>query len=383
MAHRGLRGFAGAIWKRLGLGRGDQSSATTAGTPPNVTTLAGSITTPACSKMDSKDFLNATESELSFKMLYEKAFSPSVMLWKFISIRKGVYNNIFYDEMYLPDNSYSPNNQKREKCCGYFLHKLSKETMNNIWIAFQKESSNSYLSKFKRQSNFSQFKATFYHPELNVNLRNPADIQQHSISNLVPDKLKKAQAIKPPNIITGIPPRILELANPEDQTELCRVLTTVIDTYFTKQNNTENIMLMLPSNYGAIPQNTLKNVLQKLLMTFPNINFFGYAYDCMYGPLFKEIEEELKSGPGASSSSTSTITQSKNNICLDVNAYLNQKERAILITDALMMEGNESPAIISLFAEMYATFEVSNVTETNYSCRCTANLTVIRKRYIK
>ena len=405
----------------------------TAPTTPTATASTATITTMSEDISKTYDLESRSTTDLTDSMVLEPEFSQAVMLNEFIKIRKDHYNNIFYDELHLLskqhnfeisegkssecgeeddvpfDQQFKPNGERADgKSCAFYLHELTTLNIIHVWIALHKDASNRYLGYrerrytnvqnmddtstedtkiigYKEYSNFTKFRATFQEPELNLNLRNPALIQEQSIRHLDKD-LKEQQARIPPKLIDGIPPKIVEIpglkSTPiKEENDVSNKLVKEIEDYF--KHYTERIVLMLPSTQTDIRTNILKKVVKKLISKFPNVNFFGLCSQRDHDKMVTEINKELTSiatdAPPSFPSTSTTLIQ--NAISLDVNEFLDKKGNVILITDHHMMEGDEATTIISLFTntKSYMAHIVANQSETNYSCRCTAKLIVFKK----
>ena len=93
--------------------------------------------------------------EINDKMENDNEYRPSKLVLQYLKLHEDEYNNVFIDECFLPRK------QNDEKCCGFYFNEVASLPMiKNVWIALQKSTCNEYLSKWKDQSNFSQFKQT-------------------------------------------------------------------------------------------------------------------------------------------------------------------------------------------------------------------------------
>ena len=304
---------------------------------------------------------------MSYKMFHNKEYCQSKILYEYAR-NTGEYNNVFVDECCLRWQ------QKGARSDGYYFLKCAAlPNVQNLWVALHRVSSYRYSSSLKGQPNFRKFQSTFQEGNFELNLRNPKDIQEVSVSNL-DAHLKKQVACIPENIIRGVAPITIG-ADPDDKDDVTRAVEEAFDHYLNKENNKEKIILTFPS-CGYVAEQVLTQAIKNIVIKFSSkIKFFAYFAFAEYDDLLKNIQRELT--PVAPSPYTSAHPSSQHNISLDINTFLDEKENACLLTDYLMMEGYEAPTIISIFGELFDETIVANFTKTNICCRCTSKLILV------
>ena len=318
---------------------------------------------------DPTKYLDMRDYDVSYKMFDDTTSCQPKVLYEYLRYNAAI-NNVFVDECCL---RWAQNHSKSD---GYYFWKCTMlEDIQNIWVALHRVSSFRYASAFKGQPNFELFEATFKEANLKMNLRNPKDIQEYSISNL-DDVMKKQVASIPENLVRGVPPTII-VANPRSERQVVGSLEQAFDRYLNKEGNTEKIVVMCPS-LGIIAKHVLEEAIKNVILKFRSqITFSAYFAFAEYNDIVKNLQRDIAPIEPGPSTSTLNRTDSGLAVDFDINSFLGKAQNACLFSDYLMMEGSECTTVISLFGDATDKTIVANHTRTNTSCRSMARLIVI------